>query len=144
MSEGDALTDRLRVLVRTLVCCLALAGSAAADQCCYHDCGAGWDGKGATGPSPGWTPPLHAFLVSCERANACPASLRTLSCKVLAFKTKDVTCTDARTCSQGLYDGRKGESLLLRLLGDKDVVFVRAADFELSGGRVLKIRPPTR
>jgi hypothetical protein len=62
---------------------------------------------------------------------------------LLAFKTtNDVTCSDARSCPPGLSDGGKGESLLLHLLQDKDVAFVRATEYLLRG-RVVKIRPST-
>jgi hypothetical protein len=140
------------MLARLLAACVMLVGVAHAgsDQCCYYDChsAAGGivgvpNGRGGMMAAP-TGPFLRAILTTCETTRSCPSEApRVLdaACFPLAFRVKDVRCADANSCLQGVFEGRRGEALLVHLLEEPHVVFVRKTTYELRSGRIVKIRP---
>ena len=137
------------MLVRTLAVLIVTitVGHSRADQCCYYDCASGGAGVVPSPTSPGGVRPvagpvMHAVLTTCETTRSCPTKVaRRTNCTALAFKAKNVSCSDRTTCPQRLLAERDGEHLLVSLLNDRDVVFVRTAEFALSNGRIIRVRP---
>jgi hypothetical protein len=141
----------------------AASVAAASDHCCYYDCISGGsvggvaDGRGGVKPVP-IGPILRSILAACEEIGMCSSEVSRLplttrsgrkrwvhvpkgACTALAYRAKNVDCSDGNSCSSGIYEGRAGESLLMDLIRNEDVIFVRPTKFHLHSGGVVNIRP---